>query len=201
MKPEEKKYLESLTDKEIVSAILKRDAKITRLYLYEKCYPLFRTISDKYYTDCEDCIEFINEIYVTIMTFGKESGCSPLSTFGFRCTLTLWLKLVAENYCKQLFKRKICIVQTDKYTNSDSFKSNDDSIEIDLSGINSSDVETILNQIHNERYRNIIKLRHIECKTNEETAEILDMTMANYYNKHKIAKEQFVNALIKEGLL
>lgn len=201
MKQGEKLYIESLTDKEIVNAILERDTKVTRLYLYEKCYPLFKAICDKYYTDCENYIEFINEIYVIIMTSGKESECSPLSTFGFRCTLTSWLKIVAENYCRQIYKKKICIIQTDKYISSDSFKSNDDSIEIDLSGINSSDLETILSQIQNERYRNIIKLRHIECRTHEETAGILNMTMANYYNKHKIAKEQFINALKEEGLL
>ena len=47
----EHKYIESLTDEEIVSAILNRDTRITRLYLYEKCYPLFKACYDKYYTD------------------------------------------------------------------------------------------------------------------------------------------------------
>lgn len=35
-------YIESLSDQEIVEAILNRDTVITRLYLYEKCYPLFK---------------------------------------------------------------------------------------------------------------------------------------------------------------
>ena len=39
------------------------------------------------------------------------------------------------------------------------------------------------------------------CMISSETAEILNMTMANYYNKHKLAKKQFVDALMKEGLL
>lgn len=201
MNLEERHYIESLTDKEIVNAILHRDAKVTRLYLYDKCYPLFKTISDKYYTDCANYVEFVNEIYVLIMTPGKDTGVAPLAKFGFRCTFTMWLKLVAENYCKQLYKRRINTVKAEDYGNSDSFISSRDSIDIDLSRIHLSDVSMILDMIHNERYRNIIKLRYIECKTNEETAEILNMTMANYYNKHKLAKKQFVDALMKEGLL
>ena len=107
MKQEDRQYIESLTDKEIVDAILNRDAVITRLYFYEKCYPLFKACYDKYYTDCETCVEFINQIYLLIMTPRKNTGEAPLQAFGFRCTLTMWLKIIAENYCKQLFKVKI----------------------------------------------------------------------------------------------
>ena len=52
----EKSELSSLSgksDKEIVAAIINKDPLITRLYLYEKCYPLFKARYDKYYTDCE----------------------------------------------------------------------------------------------------------------------------------------------------
>ncbi len=188
------------TDREIVNAILNRDAIVTKEYLYKKCYPLFSSIYSKYYTDCETCIEFINEIYLYIMTPRKSTGAYPLQTFGFRCTLTMWLKIIAENYCKQLFKKKIDFsenVQTD----SDRFKLHDDSLELDIKSINSEDVKRILDMMPNERYRNLIVLRYVKEKTNEETAASLNMTMDNYYNKHKLAKIQFCNMLRKEGLL
>lgn len=60
MKQIDKEYIKSLSDQEIVQAILKRDARVTRLYLYEMYYPIFKTRYDKYYTDCESCLEFIN---------------------------------------------------------------------------------------------------------------------------------------------
>ena len=44
----------------IVNAILLRDQKVTQQYLYVKCYPLFKSVYDNYYTDCQSCIEFIN---------------------------------------------------------------------------------------------------------------------------------------------
>ena len=55
----EKEYIASLSDKEIVSAVLQRNAIVIRLYFYEKCYLLFKTCFDKYYTDCDSCLEFI----------------------------------------------------------------------------------------------------------------------------------------------
>lgn len=200
MQHEDRQYIESLTDQEIVDAILRRDALITRLYLYEKCYPLFKACYDKYYTDCETCVEFINQIYLLIMTPRKSTGDSPLNKFGFRCTLTMWLKIIAENYCKQLFRTKVDIFESLEI-DSDRFVFNNESISIDFRSINVSDVIRVLEMMPNTRYRNLIEQRYIEEKTNEETASILGMTMDNYYNKHKLAKAQFCNILRKEGLL
>ena len=200
MKQEDQQYIDSLTDQEVVNAVLKRDAVITRLYFYEKCYPLFKACYDKYYTDCETCVEFINQIYLLVMTPRKSTGEAPLQTFGYRCTLTMWLKIIAENYCKQLFKVKIDFSNPEKIT-SDRFKNNDDSLDLVFRSIYSSDVKRVLEMMPNTRYRHLIELRYVEEKTNEETAMALEMTMDNYYNKHKLAKAQFCNILRKEGLL
>lgn len=200
MKQKDKQYLESLTEKEIVDAILGRDALITRLYFYEKCYPLFKACYDRYYTDCETCVEFINQIYLLIMTPRKTTRVSPLQTFGFRCSFPMWLKIIAENYCMNLFKKKMNISESFE-VDSDRFASGDDSLEMDLRSIYAADLKRILEMMPNERYRHLIELRYVEEKTNEETALALGMTMDNYYNKHKLAKAQFCNILRKEGLL
>ena len=196
----DKSYIDSLTDQEVVNAILQRDVKITRLYFYEKCYPLFKSCYDKYYTDCETCVEFINQIYLLIMTPRKSSGVSPLQTFGFRCSLPMWLKIISENYCKQLFLKKIDISDV-SIASSDRFNCGENSLNLDFRSIYVSDLKKMLDMMPNERYRRLIKLRYVEEKTNEETAIALEMTMDNYYNKHKLAKAQFCNILRKEGLL
>ena len=189
------------SDQEIVQSILNRDKEITFNYLYKDCYPLFKAIFNKYYTDCNECIEFINEIYVLIITPKKENNRSPLSDFGLRCTLTMWLKLVAENYCRHLYKKRRETSGEENFGIDDRLLSGSDSLDIDLTSINAMDVETVLSQMHHRRYSQLIRLRYLEGKTNEETAEILEMTMANYYNKHKLAKKQLINVLRKEGLL
>lgn len=82
--------------------------------------------------------------------------------------------------------------------NHDSFLSNIGSCNIDLNSIDRMDAEKILSLMSNARYRNLIRIRYLEQKSNEETAEILGMSMENYYNKHKLAKEQYIRVWRKE---
>lgn len=72
------------------------------------------------------------------------------------------------------------------------------SIDIDFSNLNRQDALTIIKQMPNKRYSELIRLRYLELKTNEETAKELGMSMENYYNKHKLAKEQYERIFRKE---
>lgn len=190
--------IDSYTDQEIVEAILNRNTPVTKEYLYKKCYPLFCSIYNKYYTDCESPIELINEIYVYILMPHKDTHRSKLQEFGFRCTLTMWLKIVTENYCHQLFKKKSAITDKSEHTNDGESV---DMTSINIESLNQADVNAILNLMRNKRYRDLIRYRYVEEKTNEETADLLGMSMDNYYNKHRLAKVQLTNILKKEGLI
>ncbi len=192
--------LDQLTDQEIVEAILNMDDRITKRYLYQKCYPLFYSIFNKYYTDSESVFEFISEIYLFIMTPKEDSGRCKLAEFGYRCSLTMWLKIVAENYCRQLFCRRGCHEKKNEEV-GDRNCGVDQSLDMSFQSINSEDVHKLLMLMTNERYRAIIRYRYLEERTNEETAELLSMSMDNYYNKHRLAKAQFCTVLRKEGLL
>jgi len=200
MKQEYRKYIDSLTDEKIVQAILDRNKEITCLYLYKKCYPIFESAHRKYYTDCENPTELINEIYVYILTPNKNTGKCKLADFGYRCTLTMWLKIVVENYCHQLFARKKSIPE-DFLVRDDRNIVMGDSIDIDFSSLNMEDVMKILDMMPNKRYKMLLIHKYLEEKTNEETAQLLNLSMANFYNTHLRAKAQFCSALQKEGLL
>lgn len=190
----------ALTDQQVVEAILNRNAFVTKEYLYKKCYPLFKSIFDKYHTDCENCLEFINEIYVYIMMPGQESGVSKLAGFGFRCTLTMWLKIVSEHFCQQLYAKKSKFL-TETLDASDRNATLSISIDTKTQTLDMQDVYKILYSMPNDRFRALIEYRYIDEKSNEETAELLGVTMPNYYNMHKRAKAQFCEELRKEGLL
>ena len=161
MNIKDREYIESLTDKEIVTAILKKDAKITRLYFYGKCYPLFKSIFDKYYTDCERWDEFVTEIYVYIMTPSKLTNINKLADFQFRCSLLTWLKIVAENYCHQLYTKKIDIVG-DNSGATDIFNNIEQSLDLDNKNINMLDAMNIISSMPNKRYQKLIEYRYIQ---------------------------------------
>lgn len=188
------------TDKEIVRAILSKDSEVTVNFLYKQCYPLFKSIYDKYYTDCDSWSELVNEIYVYMMIPSKETGISKLAAFQFRCTLTTWLKVVTENYCRQLYAKKEDIVGKN-FEDTDISNHIEHSLEIDFQNLNMVDVMNIIALMPNQRYRKLIEYRYVHGYNNEETAALMSMTLKNYYNKHKLAKAQFVAALRKEGLV
>lgn len=192
--------IDQYTDKEIVAAILRRDTAVTKEFLYRKCYPLFCSVYNKYYTGCENPIELINEIYVYILTPKRDTGKCKLSDFGFRCTLTMWLKIVTEHYCHQLFAKRVDTSENAP-VDSDRNKGESYSLELDFNTLNMEDVKHILNTMPNERYRRLIEYRYLDEKSNEETAMLLALSMTNYYNVHLRAKVQFCSILRKEGLI
>lgn len=194
-------------DLKTAKALIRHDERVTKLFFYRQCYPLFKSIFDNYYTDCVAIKEFIDEIYILVLAPSKTTGKCQMENFRGESTLTSWLKSVCLFYCYKKYEKKenfdkISVLQyfsDDKPSDSDSLLEKYGSSEIDFENMNRMDIETLISMMSNERYRRIIKLRYIEHLSNEETAEALGMTMANYYNKHKLAKAQFVSVSRKEA--
>lgn len=191
-------------DLQIARALINRDNLITKKFFYIQCYPLFKSIYDKYYTDCASCKDFIDEIYILVLSPSRRTGKCQMENFRGESTLAAWLKSACLYYCYAKYERKppiiepICNNNDSEFMNHDSFLSNIGSCNIDLNSIDRMDAEKILSLMSNARYRNLIRIRYLEQKSNEETAEILGMSMENYYNKHKWAKEQYIRVWRKE---
>ena len=200
-------------DLQIAKSLINRDERVTRHYYYEKCYPLFKSIFDNYYTNCECCKEFMDEIYVLVLTPSKITGKCQMENFKGESTLASWLKTACLYYCYNKYELKKIFQPYKSLPSSDSGKMSKDednlfggdrkiekevSNPIDFSGMNRSDVETLLSMMPNERYRRLIRLRYLEQLTNEETANELGMSMANYYNSHLRAKAQYEDVCRKE---
>lgn len=194
-------------DLQIAKALINRDEIITRSYFYRHCYPLFKSVFDHYYTDCNNCKEFMDEIYIVVLAPNKKTGKCQMENYRGESSLTSWLKTVCLFYCYKRFEIKGKMPEQEQFIHNNK-KNNEDSdridsiygsIEIDFSNLNYHDAMTIIGQMPNKRYGELIRLRYLELKTNEETAEALGMTMGNYYNKHKLAKEQYERILRKEA--
>ena len=196
-------------DLRIATSLIQRDVNITRKYFYQQCYPLFKSIFDNYYTDCLNCKEFIDEIYIVVLAPSKITGKCQMENFRGESTLASWIKTNCLYYCYAKYKLKERKPHyeplphpTDKYDSDDIFgdRKKDESLSnpIDFSGMNRSDVEAILSMMPNVRYRNIIRLLYLEQKSHKETAEALGMTMDNYYNKRILAEKQYRQVCRKE---
>lgn len=194
-------------DLEIAQSILNRDEKVTRTFLYKECYPLFRALYQNYTTDCSSCLEFINEIYLLIMTPSKKTGHCQLENFRGESSLKTWLKVTALYYCYAQYEREERMPKVERLTDQDAEKTDDafdrivgkqESIDIDLDNINRQDIEALLKLMPSQRYQTLIRMRYIEHLSNEEVADKLNLSMENYYNSHKRAKEQYMSIYRKE---
>lgn len=199
-----------LEDMRIANSLIRRDEKVTRQYFYRQCYPLFKSIYDNYYTDCIDCKEFIDEMYIVVLAPSKTTGKCQMENFRGESTLTSWLKTACLYYCYKKYELKSrmplyepLIVHSHQEKDDDGGRDEEKfgSIEMDFNHLNREDALVILKRMPNKRYSEIIRLRYLELLTNEETAKALDMTMENYYNKHKLAKAQYIRIHGKEDLL
>lgn len=195
--------IEKMDDRMVVDAILLRDQRVTQQYMYIKCYPLFKSVYDNYYTDCQSCLEFINEIYIHLLTPDKNTHLCKLQTFQFGSTFTTWLKTVAVYYCYERYRRKQKISFVEEEADSDFYQSDRfdrfaASVYVEEPTMCTEDLDVLLNMMPNKRYSMILRLRYLEGLSNEETAEVLQMSMDNFYNKHMRAKKQFSEILNKE---
>lgn len=195
-------------DLQTAQALIQRDRRITRKYFYQQCYPLFKSIYDNYYTDCTNCKEFIDEIYIVVLAPSKTTGKCQMENFRGESTLASWIKTACLYYCYKKYETKEKMPKYERLPNSNVKDKDDDgdrddaiygSIEIDFTNLNRQDALIILKQMPNKRYSELIRLRYLELKTNEETAKALGMTIDNYYNKHKLAKEQYERMFSKEA--
>lgn len=199
--------MDLMDDYMIVNAILLRDKNVTQQYLYIKYYPLFKSVYDNYYTDCQSCLEFINEIYIHLLTPNKNTGLCKLQTFKFGSTFATWLKTVAVYYCYEHYRRKQKVTFVEEKNEiennrSDRLEQYSASMYAEEHIMCREDLEALLSLMPNKRYALIIKLRYFEGLSNEDTAAALQMSMDNFYNKHMRAKKQFNEILKKEyGIL
>ena len=189
--------LSTYSDMAIANAILNRDSAVTVEFLYRKCYPLFKALFDNYETDCSDVKEFIHEIYAFLLTPGRDSNICPLSTYRSEGSSFSWMKLVGRSYCYARFRKKEKL-RVELIDISDIYDAYQPSLNFDMSSLDKMDVERLLQMMPNKRYSQLIKLRYIFSYSNDETAQYLGITMPNYYNKHKLAKEQFIRIYNKE---
>lgn len=194
-------------DLQIARSLINKDEMVTRRYFYQQCYPLFKSIYDNYYTGCANCKEFIDEIYIVVLAPSKSIGRCQMENFRGESTLTSWLKTASLFYCYKQFEQNERMPKHEQIAHVNVKDHEDDgdrvdsvygSIEIDFSNLNRQDALTIIKQMPNKRYSELIRLRYLELMTNEETASELGMSMENYYNKHKLAKQQYERIFRKE---
>ena len=197
----------ALDDRAIVQGLLVRDSGLTQWFLFKKCYPLFKAVHDRHHpVDCDTWADLAKEVLILLLTPGTRSGQCPLQTFTHRCTLTMWLKIVTINYCNHTHHGEIDTISLSPQENDDGdrFRGYEPSLPPNEDSLHARDVSVVLGLVDNERYRELLRLQHIEQLSNTEIAQQMNVNMDNFYNIKRRANEK-LNLLVaqarKEGKL
>lgn len=194
--------IRDLDDHQLVDLLLKRISWATHEFLYGKSYPIFKSLHNRFKDFLRtELIDFIHDAYVDIIEPRKKAVKSKLETFTYRSTLQTWMSVVTTRYCYSKIKADMVNASTKILEESDRFFEDLVSNSINDNIFDMEDVNKMLSAMRNPRYRELIRKRYVEGKTDKETAAELGLVMDNYYNRHRLAKVQFVNVLKEEGLL
>ena len=207
-----KKKKEEQTDKEIrifyedlniKQALLDKDRKVTKEFYYQSCFPIFKSLCERFYTDCESPKELMDEVYLMMLYPSKKTGKCQLENYRGESTLRSWIKTIGMFYCFKKFKEKPPVVSPpplpSEKNGGSGDRTNDEiisntreaSVEMDTTNMIKDDAMRLIALMPNKRYAKVIRLFKIEGCSNDEVADELGVTLANLYNIHTRAEEQF----------
>lgn len=177
-------------DQQIIESLINRDEKVTELFFFKSCRPLFISVIKNVFSFEVDYDEFVNELYIYIM----EDDARRLRQFQGRSSLYQWLKIVAIRFF--MAKRNIMIEN----------KSYDHLIDVvnnyhedkENKMISKMDISYLLSLMNNERYAYVIRRLIIEDAEPKTVAEELSITVDNLYNVKKRAIASMTQIVLKE---
>lgn len=169
-----------MTDQQIIDALIARDERVTRQFLFGNCRPLFLSIMRSVFSYEVDYDEFVNEFYVHLM----EKDSYRLRQFEGRSSLYQWIKVVAIRYF---------IARRDRMIENESEQSLIDkaaqlqSVDTERHVCAKVDVERLLKNMRNKRYEYVIRRLVLQDARPEDVAKELCTNVDNLYNIKKRA--------------
>lgn len=185
-----KKTVASMTDRELVDALLSRDNSVTADFMFKDMRGTFDRYYRQYSTDCGSTDEFINHIYCLIMSPGGSTHRCGLQTYRYETPLRAWLGTVCRNYCNHVYKRRSEVPYPAGMAELTM-------AEMDLKWMDRADVRSVLGHLR-ERHAKVIEYRYLKDMTIDETALALKVTRANCDKILSRARKEFADVFLKD---
>lgn len=189
-----------MSDREIVEGLIAHDEKITRLFFFVKCRPLFYSVIAHFFSYPVDYDELVNELYVNIMA----NDAQGLRSFSFQSSLCQWLKRVAYNYFSHKCKRERFIEDKSYEEEKDEEQEleygllhREIAVEVDTH-IAVMDLKALLSNMKNERNRYVLEKLFIDAYDYDELAKMMGISKANLYNIRKRAVDELLQIALRD---
>lgn len=189
-------HVNNMPDDVLVPKIKSLAAKETAEFFYGKAAPIFIKLYNGYCTDCEEVLEFINEIYSDIMFLRPVAKTRKIDGFAFECMFKNWIGKLALMYCYDKFKMR---EEHRKYLEKMAEEDFDEGMKENVSSLDMRDINALLNLMTCDNYRDVIRLIYLDGLTVPEAAIAMGVDdINNFYNMHRRAKLQYIQVYNKE---
>lgn len=172
-----------MTEQEIIQGLIARDNHITEEFFFVRCRPLFYSVMRTVFDYEVDYDEMVNEFYIYLM----EDDAAKLRSFGHRCSIYMWLKVLAIRFFHK--KRTRMIDDSSKET---PYEEQGPAVESLSYSTAEYDMKHLFEVMPTKRYVHVIRRLILEDCAPEELAKEMNITTANLYNIKRRAMAQLI---------
>ena len=180
-----------MTDKEIIEKLIARDERVTSLFFFKNCRPLFLSIIRYVFSYEVDYEEFVNEFYLYLM----EENASKLRQFEGRSSIYQWLKITAIRYF--IAKRNRMIDMAPKDTPL-GITTHDEMVDKESETVARMDIASLFERMSNKRYVYVIRRLVLDDAEPKDVARELQVSVENLYNIKKRAIASMTQIALNE---
>ncbi|MDO5342515.1 MAG: sigma factor-like helix-turn-helix DNA-binding protein [Bacteroidia bacterium] len=174
------KYFKSLSDKELLEAVMNNDEDAIEYLLFYRCDKLFSFIIRRTFSSNVKKEELITEFYL----FLRKNGWEKLRRFKFLSSLDTWLSTVLVRFFDE--KKKNVATTDDKAVLLDE---NIVEYEEDNAHLMHFELLDAINSIENARYKYVL-LSEWKGMKSDEIARSMGVSIENVYTISKRAKAE-----------
>lgn len=186
-----RKQRQTMTDQQIIEALIARSEIVTRQFFFKSCRPLFQSIIRNVFSYEVDYDELVNELYIHLM----ENDAYRLRQFEGRSSIFQWLKVTAIRYFIAKRDNMIDTGAEDPLFDSAVQK---EGIDTEKAMTAKMDIERLLSLMPNKRYAYVIKRLIQQEAEPKDVAEELGTNVDNLYNIKKRALAALTESAIKD---
>ncbi len=178
------------SDEELVNGLLANNEKIIKYFFFEKCTPMFCYIIKNIFDYKADKEELISELFIYI----QENNWYKLRLFDYRSRLTTWLSVVAIRF---FYKKRDELIENSSQNPLIIQETSHDPFARLMAKM---DVVTLLQQMPNDRYRQVLQALFIDDVELEQLALQMGITIDNLYNIKRRALAQLIEIVKRNKL-
>ena len=178
-----------MTEHEIIQGLIARDNCVTKIFFFVKCRPLFYSVMRTVFDYEVDYDEMVNEFYIYLM----ENDAAKLRNFGHRCSIYMWLKVLAIRF---FIKKRVRMIDDSSKETPYGEQGPAEESPSDLTA--DYDMEHLFEAMPTKRYVHVIRRLVLEDCEPEVLAGEMNITTANLYNIKRRAMAQLIRIALND---